>query len=152
MFLSSSVQGSEFLMIPILFFPFVRDFGAIFPSSFTRGLGFSMNWCAALFRTRFRVLDDPITSSLFHTRSKVIFFSPSTRGLEWFFSSFVRGSKMILVERCFYPLSNEIRSWSWFFDSLTWLDLHWIAYLFLFRSHTWKPIKLGSVPVLHLKS
>ena len=83
-------------------------------------------------------------------------------------SSSARGSKLIWICWYFYPPPLEIQSWSGFTDtsillrsrfeadlemvifSLYWLYT-WSPNLVLFRSCTWKPVRLDSVLVLHLK-
>ena len=106
-------------------------------------------------RARFRVFDDLVTSSLFRMRFEVMFLSSSARGLEWFRSSSARGlTRNLSIHWYFYPPPLEVRSW---------FLIHWFvrfagptiegqSNLVLFRSYTWKPVKLGSVPVLHLKT
>ena len=147
----------------------------MFLSSSTRGLEISWINTLILVHPRFIVLDDLLTSSLFRTRFEVIFLFSFARGLEWFRSSFARGSKIILVKLYFYPPLHEvlvkfILLWSytwkpaklgsvpishlkvnqtWFCSGLT---LESQSNLVLFRSYTWMPIKLDSVLVLHLKA
>ena len=80
------------------------------------------------------------TSILLRPRFEVIFLPSSAWGLEWFCSSSARGSKLILVEWYSYPFSPKVRSWSL---TVT-CSLYW--------TYTWRPVKLGSVLVLHLKA
>ena len=95
-----------------------------------------------------------MVSFLFRTRfengsCKMILLSSSARGFETnlylliLLSSFARGSKLIFIYWYFYPLPLEVQSWSLNDDLLTWLDLHLIARLILFRSYTWKPAVLS---------
>ena len=116
-------------------------------------------------RARFRVSADFITSFLFRTRFEVIFLSSSARGLEWFCSSSVRGSTWIFDSLIL--LSSSARGSKLIFDPLdlfalldphskasqTWfcsgLALENQSNLVLFWSYSWKPVKLGSVSVLH---
>ena len=69
-------------------------------------------------------------------------------------SSSARGLKFILIHWYFYPPPYEVWSWSfkYWFAHLTGLTLDCQSNLILFRFYTWKPVKLGSVPVLHLKA
>ena len=155
-------------------FSSVRDFGITFPSSSTRGLGFSMNWCSSpllhevwsswwpynfsflphdiqsdisfLFHTRFGMV-----SFLFHPRfennsCKMILLSSSTRGL-----------KLTLIYWYFYPPPLEVRSWSliyWYFYPLPLEVRSWslMVTCSLYWTYTWRPVKLGSDPVFTLES
>ena len=132
----------------------------MFLSSFVRGLEwYSLplphevwdSWrvdALPLFRTRFRVFDDPMTSLLFRARFEVIFLSSFAQGFGMasflfrlkfenklcitmllFFSA--RGSKLTLICWYFYPPPLEVRSWSRFTDTFILLrsgfevDLWW---------------------------
>ena len=96
-----------------------------------------------------------------------MFLSSFAWGSKWFRSFFAWGSKIILVQRYFYPLPLEVWSWPWFTDTSILLhsrfeavlktmifSLDWtytgLPNLVLFRSRTWKPVKLGSVFAIYL--
>ena len=110
-------------------------------SSFAWGIDFLLRTnTSILLRLRFEANLCTDTSILFRSKFEMIFLPSSARGLEWFCSSSARDSKLILVKWYSYPLSFEVRSWSL---KVT-CSLYW--------TYTWMPIKLGSVPILHLKA
>ena len=86
----------------------------------------------------------------------MILLSPSVRGFEAdlclliLLSSSARGLKLIF--NLLTLLSSSTRGlklvFKWWFVHLT----RGFPNLVLFRSCTWKPVKLGSVPILHLKA
>ena len=156
-------------MVSFLFRPrFKNDSWKMIPlSSSARGVDFLLkNNTSILFRLRFWLLVKkwyfyPLPPEVLTSCWKMILLSSSAWGFDFLLknntfilfrsgfetdlyllillSSFARGSKLIFIYWYFYPLSHEVRSWSLNNDSLTWLDLHWIA-------------KLSSVPVLHLQA
>ena len=67
-------------------------------------------------------------------------------------SSSARGSKPISDTSILLRPRFEADLLIYWFAHLTGLTLDCQSNLVLFRSYTWKPIKLGSVPVLHLKA
>ena len=86
-----------------------------------------------------------------------MFCPSSARGLEFFWktillSSSARGSKPISDTSILLRPRFEADLLIYWFAHLTGLILDCQSNLVLFRSYTWKPIKFGSVPVLHLKT
>ena len=143
-------------------FSFARDLKLFFPF-FAQGFGFFNKpiLCPSV-RARFRVLLKNDTS---------ILFRPMFEADLWYFYPLppeVRSWS--LVYWYFYPPPLEVRSWSWFTDTsillrsrfeadLWWWLVHFTGLtlegqsnLVLFWSYTWKPVELGSIPVLHWKA
>ena len=123
-----------------------------------------------LFRTRFEIIF--LSSS---ARGLEQFHSSFTRGskmilVKWYFYPPLHEVlKLIFVYRYFCPLPHEVLTFCWkiillpsfargsklIFKwktcSLDW-TYTWLLDLVLFRSYTWRPVKLGSVSALHLKA